>query len=165
MYILTIYCMSLHTMRFPVSAKSSCCCCSLFKNLIVDQNFHLKYFFVRICGDVKKYSHYIQSRVSQGLAVNQSCSTYNVIKDGIKTCVHNKISKSNSLKLNSKYLLLSDANARPLCIFLIHILTFVQLPIMNFEKFVRIFFVLSILKVQQLDQFISRPLSLTISVY
>ena len=32
--------------------------------------FPFKIFFVRICGDVKKYSHYIQSRVSQGLAVN-----------------------------------------------------------------------------------------------
>ena len=84
--------------------------------------------------------------------------------------MHNKISKSNSLKLNSKYLLLSDANARPLvCIFLIHILTnALYICTTSHYEFWEIcknfFFVLSILKVQQLDQFISRPLSLTISV-
>ena len=123
MYILTIYSMSLHTMRFPVSAKSSCCCCSLFKNLIVNLNFHFKNCFVHNHGDVKKITC-----TAMSCYLRTCCKVVlqylEWIKDRIKfTCVPNKISKSNSLKLNSKYLLLSDANVKPLCIFLIHILT------------------------------------------
>ena len=102
--------MSLHTMRFSVSAKSSWCCCSLFKNLIVDLKFPFQKLFCSKLWWCKKItvSPWATLPLGPKISQKQCCSSYvlkiSVVQGIISVAqeILQKTVKSALLKVNTE---------------------------------------------------------------